>query len=129
MIPNNCGFCSSELCRSCSTQCPNKNFDHPINIFCKECITKCSLCLASKNCIICIKKCFSKSCNNVLCNSCYDRNKHQVRAINTVCKFYKCDGCKTEANCILTTIYCAKCDRRVCKECYQKSHKDHIILK
>ena len=127
-MANKCGFCSAALCRNCGTQCPNQTFDHTINNYCKECFVQCSLCLEYKQCKSCIKKCFYKSCNNLLCNKCYDRNKHQLRPANTICRFYKCDGCQTDSNCILTTIYCAKCDRRICKTCFHSSHRGHVNL-
>lgn len=126
---NKCNSCSKTLCKQCSMQCGNKHYNHPNNYFCKDCFATCCLCLESKQCKICIKKCFFKACDNLLCNTCYEKNKHQLRPENTNCKFYKCDSCNTDANCILTTVYCPKCDRRVCKNCFHKDHKIHFNTK
>lgn len=128
-MANKCGSCNAPLCKQCSLQCINKNFDHPVNNFCKDCFSKCELCLESKQCNNCSKKCFHKLCDNYFCNNCFDKNKHQMRPENSNCRFYKCDSCLTDANCILITIYCPKCDRRVCRNCYHKDHKTHVYLK
>ena len=120
-----CGDCALYLCKNCSKQCQNKNYSH-VNInFCNLCFAVCSLCREMKQCRMCTKKCFYKNCSNLICNTCYDRNKHQLRPENTNCKFYKCDGCQTDANCIMTTVYCQKCDRRVCTNCFHNDHKAH----
>jgi len=122
---NKCGNCGSVLCKKCSQQCPNKNFSHIYNAICAKCLIPCSICKVVNQCRACTKKCFYKMCQNNLCNLCFDKNKHQVRPEHTNCKFYKCDSCQTDANCIMTTVYCLSCDRRVCVACFVKSHKAH----
>jgi hypothetical protein len=122
-----CGSCLSKLCKNCLVTCPNKNFDHQGKLYCKSCFISCTLCLETRQCKDCIKKCFFKNCSNYFCNFCFEKNKHQVRPENTNCRFYKCESCQTDSNCILATVYCGKCDKRVCKNCFQKDHKAHII--
>lgn len=128
-MTNKCGNCSVTICKNCSKQCTNKNYNHINNNYCGDCFAQCSLCMETKQCRSCTKKCFCKNCSNLLCNSCFDKNKHQLRPETTNCKFYKCDNCQTDANCIMTTVYCAKCDRRVCVNCFHKDHKTHVIMK
>jgi hypothetical protein len=125
-INTRCGFCSFAICKKCSKTCLNKSFDHPNNTYCPDCIVSCVLCKDSKQCKTCIKKCFHKNCNNYLCSTCFDKNKHQLRPENTNCKFYKCDNCSTDANCIMSTVYCGACDKRVCKNCFHSVHRLHI---
>lgn len=123
---NRCGSCSMGICKKCSKSCLNKQFDHPNSTLCPDCVVSCVLCKDSKHCKTCIKKCFYKNCNNFLCFTCYDKNKHQLRPENTNCKFYKCDNCSTDANCIMTTVYCGTCDKRVCKNCFHNVHRLHM---
>jgi hypothetical protein len=121
-----CASCQDFICKSCIKNCNNTQTPHTVNGFCPTCLyVKCVLCREAKNCKICIKKCFHMNCPNTFCNACYDKNKHQVRPENTNCRFYKCDSCQTDTNCIMTTIYCAKCDRRICKDCYFNHHLGH----
>jgi hypothetical protein len=122
----NCGHCQTPLCKSCLKFCNNTQNQHPTNGYCSDCIhVKCVLCREAKNCKACVRKCFHINCMNFFCNTCYEKNKHQVRPENTNCRFYKCDSCQTDTNCIMTTVYCAKCDKRVCKECFFNSHLAH----
>lgn len=121
-----CISCTQPLCNNCSKRCPNKNFSHPVNNYCQDCMAQCSVCLQTRQCKSCVKKCFSSNCNNIFCNQCFERNKHQVRAEGTNCKFYKCDGCQIETNCIMSTVFCGKCNKRVCNRCFQTQHSMHV---
>lgn len=119
-----CNHCQQLLCQNCSKQCPNKSYNHTNNYYCKSCVTiSCILCRLPKNCKTCVQKCFYSGCEHKFCSQCYDKNKHQIRTANTNCQFYKCDNCNTDTNCILTTIYCSKCDRRICNNCFYEKHQ------
>lgn len=121
-----CFKCNTSICKMCSDFCSNRKSNHTGKRFCNDCMNLCSLCSVNKTCSECSKKCFSKSCNNLFCTICYDRNKHQVRKEDTKCKFYKCETCNNDSNCIIRTIYCANCDKRVCHKCLSKDHKGHL---
>jgi hypothetical protein len=126
-IYNRCAFCSLAICHECAQQCLNKSYDHPRNSYCPDCIISCLLCKNDKLCRTCVRKCFFKGCDNYLCTACYDKNKHQLRPESTNCKFFKCDNCQTDGNCIMTTVYCGgSCDKRVCRNCFQAKHREHI---
>jgi hypothetical protein len=123
-----CGFCHDFLCKNCTKACTNIQSQHNSNGYCQSCVTiQCILCQEAKHCKACVKHCFYVNCSNAFCSACYDKNKHQIRPDNTNCRFYKCDSCNTDTNCIMTTIYCAKCDKRICKDCYFKIHLAHNI--
>ena len=126
---NSCHSCNIKVCENCLLNCKNKNADHQKNIYCKDCVKTCTLCAINIQCVPCMKKCFYKECKNFYCSTCYDKNKHQMRPETTNCRFYKCDSCNTDGSCIMSTIYCSKCDRRVCKNCLQKDHITHINFK
>lgn len=123
-----CDCCKYRACSSCTTTCQNENSDHADEdtILCKECIKLCSLCGLNSQCIKCSKKCFYKDCHFYFCNFCSEKNKHQIRPQTTNCKFYKCESCNIDANCIMNTLYCSICDRRICRNCLQSSHMSHI---
>jgi hypothetical protein len=123
-VISHCGYCTSVLCQDCGSPCPNKKDKHENNFYCKACVTiTCVLCRIPKCCKFCVKKCFYKECDQVFCDNCYEKNKHQTRNETTNCRFYKCDSCNTDTNCILTTIYCTPCDKRICKNCYFNKHQ------
>jgi hypothetical protein len=120
-----CGLCNNLICKSCSQSCTNTLYDHMNNNFCAKCFAQCVLCQLVKQCKACIKKCFSKNCQNTLCQSCVDKNKHQLRTDAINCSFYRCDSCQTDGNCIMTTLYCGPCDKRFCKNCFYDKHLAH----
>jgi len=121
-----CEKCRQIVCSNCKTDCINQiNHDIKTKIYCRNCSSKCTLCENPNICLGCLKKCFFKSCDNYFCTICYQRNQHQIRSENTNCKFYSCDSCKSNSNCIFTTVYCSVCDRRICKSCYNKDHRTH----
>jgi len=126
---SNCHKCSMIVCNKCSDICNNRKSNHVNKRFCNSCITICSLCDLNKNCNDCIKKCFSKYCDNLFCNICFDKNKHQVRKEESKCKFYRCENCNVDSNCIIRTLYCASCDKRACYKCLKKDHSGHINFK
>jgi hypothetical protein len=120
-----CGICNSLICKNCSQSCTNTTYDHMNNNFCAKCFAQCILCQQVKQCKSCIKKCFSKNCQNTLCQPCVDKNKHQLRTDAINCSFYRCDSCQTDGNCIMTTLYCGPCDKRFCRNCYYGKHLLH----
>lgn len=106
--------------------CENLTKCHFKGPFCGHCIQQCKLCGLSSNCKDCLNKCYYKNCQNYLCNKCMNMNLHQKRSENTDCRFFTCEGCKANLNCIMTTAYCTKCEKRICAKCYQGAHKTHI---
>lgn len=126
-----CDNCRQPVCVNCKFQCSYKH-NHESSTsknYCGNCQKRCTLCENVNICIGCLKKCFYKGCENVFCAVCYQRNQHQIRSENTNCKFYSCDSCKSNSNCIFTTVYCSNCDRRICKSCFNKDHKAHSTKK
>lgn len=124
-----CFSCKNKVCRACTGICKSKKSSEHLNqnqIFCKDCIKLCFLCGKNSQCLDCSKKCFSKECKNYYCSICIDKNKHQQRTENTNCRFYKCESCNTDSNCIMSTIYCSLCDRRICRNCLSREHINHI---
>jgi len=129
-VDQNCGSCNKSICQNCSFLCDNDKAMHLKNFFCKNCYSiTCTLCELKSFCNLCMTKCFCKTCNNIFCSSCIKKNCHQIRTDTVNCKFYSCDSCKTNNNCILTTYFCGFCDKRVCKACYMSNHKAHNIVK
>lgn len=120
-----CGQCNNLLCNKCSQVCLNTSYDHRNNYFCSKCFPQCVMCEKVKQCVNCIKRCFSKNCTNTLCQPCLDKNKHQLRSENVNCNFFRCENCQTDGNCIMTTVYCSPCDKRICRKCFYAKHFDH----
>jgi len=121
-----CDNCGIRICERCADKCTNKKSNHVNKKFCSSCLNICSLCDMNKNCKDCIKNCFSKLCNNLFCVVCFDKNKHQIRKEDSKCRFYRCEACNVDSNCIIQTLYCATCDKRVCYKCLKKDHTGHI---
>lgn len=124
---NSCISCKKPICQNCTGKCKNKNpSHHSINTYCEDCLKVCSLCGINILCLSCSKKCFNKNCNFYFCLICSEKNKHQQRPENANCKFYNCESCNSDGCCIMATIYCNSCDKRVCRNCLKKSHLKHL---
>ena len=61
----------------------------------------------------------------MFCPDCYKKNSHQQRNGVNPCNFFTCDVHK-EKCCLMTTIFCGKCERRLCNTCIfnDKEHFD-----
>ena len=101
-----------------------------ISNICKGCNSdkiisnNCSIC-KNNFCLNCCTKCFSDHCSLYYCNNCFSINKHQVRSSNLDCHFSRCKDCDKKGFCLMMSINCIKCSKRVCSDCYFLNHKIH----
>lgn len=123
-----CSTCQKDCCSKCKLVCNINNCSKEKIENCSICKVKCDFCGLQNICKRCSKKCTYKNCKNFFCNSCFSYNKHQVRDESTNCSFYNCESCKKPLGCIFTSIYCQKCDKRICSICH-KEHKLHLNIK
>lgn len=89
----------------------------------------CRICNRVPNNKIALQKCYNENCGNVLCQDCYSRNHYQVRASSYRCNYFNCDQCCKKNICIMTTIFCNACEKRICSCCYISNHSDHGNVK
>lgn len=87
-------------------------------------INKCEIC-NSEICLSCSHKCFFKECKNYFCNTCFEKNKHQMRKETLDCKLTRCKECMSVGFCLMTTKECDSCEKRICKECFFHNHIHH----
>ena len=71
------------------------------------------------------QKCYYEKCDKEYCNKCYSLNKHQVRTSDYPCNFYTCCECGNDNICIMNTVFCARCQLRICSQCYREKHIEH----
>lgn len=91
--------------------------------------TYCKICNKMQNSKIKLQKCYSGACNNVFCQDCFSRNHYQTRAASCSCNYFACDFCGKKKICIMSTILCGGCDKRVCSGCYYQQHIEHGNVK
>jgi hypothetical protein len=124
-----CIYCTEKYCKDkCIHKCKNENCN---TYLCLNCSQKCNLCNNIKYCSTCMKNCFYSECKHKFCIECYNKNKHQIRQNNQNCMFFICEHNGNNNNnkhCIMTTLYCPKCEKRICNECIKKDKLHHSIL-
>ena len=123
-----CPICRKKYCKGkCAIKCKNKDCE---KILCPQCCESCDLCGSKKYCINCQRLCFSELCNNKYCPVCIEKNKHQVKGPYDNCKIFKCKHEKIiETYCVMQTLYCNLCKKRMCYKCIEKDeeHKQYNI--
>ena len=90
---------------------------------------KCRMCKRTKTNKLNLLHCYSDYCSNIFCQDCYNRNYYQTRASNIKCNYFDCDSCGSKKLCIMSTIFCPSCEKRVCYECYFSQHMNHGSFK
>jgi len=105
-------LCGGEVCQK------NKKFACPLHN------QECALCMKHNYCNLCQTKCYYNNCKNLFCPSCYRRNEHQTRNPTISCKFFTCERDNIN-DCIMTSLFCQTCEKRICKICI-KNEKDHF---
>lgn len=86
----------------------------------------CFVCKAIPNTKSTLKKCYSNNCQNHFCNDCYYKNEYQIRETKCDCKYFTCETCDSgKKQCIMSTVYCSKCNKRYCHECFRTKHHMH----
>lgn len=113
-------FCENKCIKICAGEVCLKNKKY----VCPKHNKECSLCLRHHYCNLCLKKCYYNNCNNFYCPTCYKRNEHQTRNSNISCKFFTCDRDNVN-ECIMSSLFCQSCEKRICKNCIQ-TEKDHF---
>lgn len=124
-----CHECKKRFCAGiCAKICSSSNCSKKNVYICPECTEKCGLCRMNKFCSDCKTKCFYSECKNKFCPDCYKKNAHQQRGGANPCNFFTCDVHK-EKCCLMTTIFCGKCERRLCNTCIfnDKEHFDTLL--
>lgn len=123
-----CNKCQSGYClNKCVKNCQNANCQKDSKYICPKDGIKCSLCRKQKYCESCMIKCFFIDCKNLFCPECYKNNEHQTRNQNTNCRFFTCDNDK-HGDCLMTSIYCNKCEKRLCNKCLHNDISHHPFL-
>ena len=67
-------------------------------------------------------------CPNKFCPECYRKNEHQSRTSDKNCAFFTCDDEEKNTVCLMTTLYCSQCDKRLCNKCLMKDKEHHSFL-
>jgi len=104
--------CNSENCKSEEFICPRDNVN-------------CSLCHKLKYCDKCKKKCFYNNCSNMFCAECYKKNEHQARGATVNCNFFTCER-DQKNDCLMTSLFCNKCEKRLCNNCIINDAHDNF---
>lgn len=109
-----------------SGSCKQKKNDNESNNSNND-ISVCKICKRSAGPKLQIMKCYSNSCKNNFCSDCFLRNHYQARSSDINCKYFNCE-CQRKKVCIMSTIYCTTCDKRICSYCYSDQHAEHCNL-
>ena len=118
-----CAICRKKYCvNKCAQKCKNSSCN---TYLCTQCSACCNLCNKKKYCEKCLKKCFYINCKNKFCPECYKKNEYQARESNKNCSIFTCDDEAHNVVCLMTTLYCPKCEKRMCNECLMKD-KEHL---
>lgn len=121
-----CKTCLEYYCKDiCISKCKNEECNSYI---CLKCSPKCNLCNLQKYCEQCLKRCFYSKCPNKFCPECYRKNEHQSRTSDKNCAFFTCDDEEKNTVCLMTTLYCSQCDKRLCNKCLMKDKEHHSFL-
>ena len=89
----------------------------------------CKICNRPKAGKLMLYKCYSDFCNNIFCQDCYSRNNYQTRAASCKCSYFDCESCSRKKICIMSTIFCNSCEKRICNQCYTLQHQTHGSVK
>jgi hypothetical protein len=123
-----CQDCSGKYCvNKCAKQCKNTNCKRPNKYICPKDNKACNLCQKYNYCEDCKRKCFYQNCSNSFCPECYKKNEHQARNNNINCKFFTCER-DLVCDCLMTSIYCSKCEKRLCNNCLIHDIDHHPFL-
>ncbi len=120
-----CGECEVAYCeKTCIKICAGEICQKNNKFVCPKHNNECSLCLRHHYCNSCLKKCYYNNCRNLYCPPCYKKNEHQTRNPTISCKFFTCER-DNITDCIMSSLYCQSCEKRICKNCIQND-KDHF---
>lgn len=103
----------------------SKSEVHISNPMTSSLIIKCTICGKVPHIKVPHKKCNYINCSNFFCSDCYQRNFFQVRDVNKNCDYFNCELCQNKKICIMTSLYCNQCDKRVCMKCFRRVHSSH----
>lgn len=117
-------FCENKCIKLCAGEICEKNK----KFVCPKHNNECSLCLRHVYCNFCLKKCYYNNCKNFYCPPCYRRNEHQTRNPTISCKFFTCERDNFN-DCILSSLFCQTCEKRICKNCIQNEKQHFPFLK
>lgn len=121
-----CEECKTFYCENvCISYCASEACKNKKTVVCKTHTKTCGLCDRANYCEVCLKHCYYKNCQNRFCISCYRRNEHQARNPEFNCKFFTCEKCQI-SDCIMTSLFCQRCEQRLCKKCVKKDNPDHF---
>jgi hypothetical protein len=124
-----CQDCNGKYCiNKCAKICKNQNCSRTNKYICPVDNKACNLCRKFNYCEDCKRKCFFQNCPNSFCPECYKKNEHQARSSNINCKFFTCEKDQV-CDCLMTSIYCSKCEKRLCNKCLLSDIDHHNFLK
>lgn len=89
----------------------------------------CKICNRPKAGKLMLYKCYSDFCTNIFCQDCFSRNNYQTRAASCKCSYFDCESCSRKKICIMSTIFCNSCEKRICHQCYTLQHQTHGSVK
>jgi len=113
-------FCENKCAKICAGEICQKNNKY----ICPQHNNECSLCSRLNFCNLCKKKCYYNNCKNLFCPPCFKKNEHQTRNPNISCKFFTCERDNVN-DCIMSSLFCQTCEKRICKHCIDKE-RDHF---
>jgi len=120
-------FCQSCRGKFCVDKCAKRCKATECNKFiCPKEGNDCKLCHKLNYCDTCKRKCFFQGCLNTFCPECYKKNEHQARNSNINCKFFTCEKDQI-CDCLMTSLFCSKCEKRLCNKCLMND-KDHFAF-
>ena len=122
-----CQTCCKRYCAgTCAKICSSNNCSKQSKFICPTCVPRCGLCRKNVFCENCKKSCYYQDCKNIFCPECYKKNSHQARTPTNNCAFFTCENCKVKA-CLMTSLFCVKCEKRLCNSCLFND-KDHFDI-
>jgi hypothetical protein len=123
-----CQDCSCKYCiNKCAKVCKNPYCSKTNKYICPRDSKACNLCRKFNYCEECKKRCFYQNCQNSFCPECFKKNEHQARNSNINCKFFTCERDQI-CDCLMTSIYCSKCEKRLCNRCLMNDIDHHPFL-
>jgi hypothetical protein len=121
-----CQSCRGKFCvDKCAKQCKAKECN---KFICPKEGNDCKLCHKLNYCEPCKRKCFYQGCLNTFCPECYKKNEHQARNSNINCKFFTCEKDQI-CDCLMTSLFCSKCEKRLCNKCLMNDKEHFPFLK
>ena len=120
-----CKRCRNSFCEfKCITQCKSASCKSEAFV-CPIDNSICKLCHKLHFCDNCKKKCFYQGCKNVFCVDCYKKNEHQARGATVNCNFFTCER-DQKNDCLMTSLFCNKCEKRLCNKCTHIDPHNHF---